>query len=122
MARHTITTAAVERLQRYPFPGNVRELRNLVERACILARDTAIGPQDLPALDGVATVHGGEEALDGFVASLPESVNLRDTLDEVERRILQRALEAAGGVQAEAARSLGLSRSDIGYKIRKLGL
>ncbi len=122
MPRHTITPAAVEQLQRYPFPGNVRELRNLVERACILARETAIGPHELPALDGEAEASGGEAPLDGFVASLPGSLDLRDTLDEVERRILQRALEAAGGVQAEAARSLGLSRSDIGYKIRKLGL
>ena len=122
MPRRTIAPAAVDRLRHYPFPGNVRELRNLVERACILSRGDAIGPHDLPVLDDGPAASGREDGLEAFVAALPASIDLRETLDEVERHVLERFLEDAGGVQAEAARKLGLSRSDIGYKIRKLGL
>jgi transcriptional regulator with GAF, ATPase, and Fis domain len=49
-------------------------------------------------------------------------VELRHTLEEIERELLVRALRAAQGVQAEAARSLELSRSDVAYKIRKYAL
>jgi transcriptional regulator with GAF, ATPase, and Fis domain len=119
----TLSPAALAKLFRYSFPGNVRELRNLIERASILARSDVIGPADLPeltSLDGAA----GTEAptVDGWLATLGERVDLRETLAGVERRLVARALAAADGVQAEAARRLGLSRSDLSYKLRRLGL
>ena len=99
------------------FPGNVRELRNLIERASILARSAVIGAEDLPDLAAPAGAEG--DGLGRFVAGLPESLDLRGTLREIEAALIDRALEAAGGVQAEAARHLGLSRSDLGYKIKR---
>jgi transcriptional regulator with GAF, ATPase, and Fis domain len=112
-------------LERYDYPGNVRELRNLIERAQILARGDSLGPEDF----GVAASGGdgaslgvGEARRQEWMSALPPSIELRATVEEVERLLIERALKAAGGVQAEAARGLGLTRSDIAYKIRKYGI
>lgn len=118
---------ALNKLSRYPFPGNVRELRNLLERAYILSRDEAFGAADFPVETGegagsAASSGSPEPSLGGWIASLPTVSELRVVIDEVERAILERALRDADGVQAEAARALGISRSDMNYKVRKHGL
>ena len=119
-----IRAEALAKLARYRFPGNVRELRNLLERACILARGDALGPDDFP-LDSMdpdfdrMTDRETPESAGTFVASLPEKVDLRQVMHSVERALLARALRAGDGVQAEAARGLGISRSDMAYKLRK---
>ncbi len=123
MPPRKLAPAALEKLTRYSFPGNVRELRNLIERASILARQEVIGPADLPGLTSEDGAAAGEVAgLDAWLGSLGERLDLRETLAEVERRLVARVLNEAGGVQAEAARRLGLSRSDLSYKLRRLGL
>ncbi len=110
----TICPAAIEKLASYRFPGNVRELRNLIERACILARGPEIGPEDfLLASDGGAPAPPPDSGRGG---------DLRTALEEVEQDMIRRALRAAGGVQAQAARRLGISRSDMTYKIKKYGI
>lgn len=124
-----VSAAALDKLRRYAFPGNVRELRNLIERACILSSNDEIGPIDFLLPPDEADVEPAaesatESALDpveALLASLPETVDLRRTLRSIESAIVGRALRASDGVQAEAARRLGLSRSDLGYKLRKLG-
>jgi DNA-binding NtrC family response regulator len=119
----TFSPDALAKLSAYSFPGNVRELRNLVERATILTRSEEIRAVDLPDLGGEGNDAGsGTGSLEQWLASLGERPDLRETLVDVERRLVQRALSAASGVQAEAARRLGLSRSDLSYKIKKLGL
>jgi transcriptional regulator with GAF, ATPase, and Fis domain len=110
----SLTPAALQRLQAYRFPGNVRELRNLIERACILATGPAIEPEDL-LLPGAAA---GEE-VETWMGQLPLPAQLPAVLARVERALIARALERAGGVQAEAARLLGVSRSDLHYKLHK---
>ena len=65
---------------------------------------------------------GGESRGTRWMAALPERFELRGTLDELERELLVRALREANGVQAEAARRLGLTRSDVAYRLRKFGL
>ncbi len=105
----TISAEAVAALQAYDFPGNVRELRNLLERAAILARGPCIDVRDLPPLAPPASVSGA----DG---------DLRAELESLERSLVARALADAGGVQAEAARRLGLSRSHLAYRLKRLGL
>jgi transcriptional regulator with GAF, ATPase, and Fis domain len=119
-----IGQAAMDRLRCYVFPGNVRELRNLIERACILAAGDTIGPEDLPLTDGAldATHRGAagtDDLLGRYLATLPQFVSLRAILEDMEWRLMQRALAGAQGVQAEAARRLGLSRSDMTYKLRR---
>jgi len=65
---------------------------------------------------------GNGYALRKWIASLPESFDLRHLQADVEREIVQRALAASAGVAAQAARKLGLSRSDLAYKLRRLGI
>jgi two-component system, NtrC family, response regulator len=93
----------------------LRELRNLIERAAILARGARIEAGDLPwraGADGGTTPAG----------SLPDTIDLPATIAALERDLVRRALVAAGGVQAEAARRLGISRSLLAYKLKALGL
>ena len=108
------------RLVEYGFPGNVRELRNLIERASILARGPAIEAVDLPLGGGGRSASG--DGPGAFVETLPETVDLAATMTLVERHLVLRALALPGGVQAEAARRLGISRSLLSYKLKALGL
>lgn len=114
-----ISLKAVEKLKRYDFPGNTRELRNLIERALILSSRTELGPDDflLARTDPTAVVESDGNL--SWIASMPEAVNLRELLEEVEKGLILRALKSSDGVQAEAARRLQLSRSDLAYKLTK---
>ncbi|MFP5206969.1 MAG: sigma-54-dependent transcriptional regulator [Acidobacteriota bacterium] len=119
-----ISAAALQKLARYSFPGNVRELKNLLERALILGQDAELLPEDffLPQNAAAAPLRSGQLPLEALAEQMPRQLNLRETMAALERALIVRSLELAGGVQAEAARSLGLSRSDLGYKIGKHGL
>jgi two-component system NtrC family response regulator len=92
-------------------------LRNLLERACILAAGETISEDDLLLSSRIS--NDGKQK---WIAQLPETIMLVEQLESIERDLLQRALKASDGVQAEAARRLGISRSDIAYKIKKYGL
>jgi DNA-binding NtrC family response regulator len=117
-----ISSAAIEKLKRYDFPGNIRELRNLIERALILSVGPEIGPDDFPlALTDEKTDVGSDGYL-SWIDSIPQPVNLRELLEDLEKGLLLRALKSSSGVQAEAARQLQLSRSDISYKLTKYGI
>lgn len=113
--------ATVAKLCRYSFPGNIRELRNLLERAHILARGSCLEPEDFPLEmeSSALSQTSSAELTRGLVARFPESLDLRETLSKIETAFIHRALESSKGVQAEAARKLNLSRSDLGYKISK---
>ncbi len=102
-----LTPAALGKLESYDFPGNVRELRNLIERAIILAAG-----EDLDADDFPIDLPAGRIAADAN-SSLPQA------MVAFERRLIVDALARSKGVQAEAARQLGVSRSDLSYKIKK---
>ncbi|MBL0061137.1 MAG: sigma-54-dependent Fis family transcriptional regulator [bacterium] len=122
-----LSTQARKALMFYSFPGNVRELRNLVERASILATSQEIGPELFPVTPGVSGADSADAKsskidIEDWLVTLPDTVDLAQTVAEVERSLLLRALSAANGVQAAAARSLGISRSDIQYKLRKHGI
>ena len=106
-------------LQRWKWPGNVRQLQNVVERAATLSDSDVLGPECLPpALRGEA--FGAVET-----ASLPElaeGFSLERYLDATEERHLQAALVAAGGVKTRAASLLGLSFRSFRYRLAKYGL
>lgn len=118
-----ISPEALQEVTRYDFPGNIRELRNLLERAHILGSATEITAEELPIR---ATVGGAASPqsvdLREWIRMLPLTINLHDTLTEFEKSLIERAMEEAKGVQAEAARMLGLSRSDMGYKVTKYAI
>ncbi len=118
-----ITPAAIAVLQRYHFPGNVRELRNLIERAYILSGEGDLGPDNfLVPGTGADTEANGITGGSAGPGTLPERVNLPEYLDQMEKSLVERMLEAAGGRQAEAARRLGISRSVLSYKLTKYGI
>lgn len=114
-----ISMTALEKLKRYHFPGNIRELRNLIERALILSVAPEIGPDDLPLARTDDQTPSESDGDLSWIASMPEAVNLREFLEEVEKGLILRALKSSDGVQAEAARRLQLSRSDLAYKLAK---
>jgi DNA-binding NtrC family response regulator len=117
-----ISAAAIEKLRRYDFPGNIRELKNLIERALILSVGTEIGSDDFPLAPSEEKSEGASDGHLQWITSLPNAVNLRELLEEIEKGLIIRALRSSGGVQAEAARQLQLSRSDISYKLTKFGI
>jgi DNA-binding NtrC family response regulator len=113
-----LSPAAMERFLAYPWPGNVRQLESAVERAVILAEGDVIEENHLPA--EIVTVHswpsgqnvGAEiDILDGGLG-----------LEEVEKRLLTRAMERSGGVIAKAARLLGLTYRTMQYRLDKHGI
>lgn len=120
-----ISTNAMRTLVSYDFPGNIRELKNLIERACILAAGDEIMPENLPMLAPVhpstyAVADGvGGLTLNKLAEMMPETLDLREFLSSVEKAVIERALRSTGGAQAEAARGLGLSRSHVSYKLSK---
>jgi DNA-binding NtrC family response regulator len=97
-------------LSRYSWPGNIRELRNVIERAVVLADGPVLGIEQLP------------ERLHALVVPRPASTSMRDQMDELERRNLREALQEAGGNRTHAARRLGISRRALLYKLKKYGL
>lgn len=121
-----ISAQAIYALQRYPFPGNLRELKNLIERAYILSSNEELQPDDLllARTDAAARAGGnGNQALAAAAAaSAGNSFDLTDLLEQTEKDLIIRTLTAAGGAQAEAARRMGLSRSALGYKLNKYGI
>ncbi|HXJ05380.1 MAG TPA: sigma-54 dependent transcriptional regulator [Candidatus Acidoferrum sp.] len=121
--KHDLSSAALKYLMNYSFPGNIRELRNLIERACILAMSKQIELESFPVADSRRKLDTPDGAAPrNWVDFLPESVQLREFLSGAEKTLIERALKETGGAQAEAARRLGLSRSDLSYKLSKYGI
>jgi len=118
----TINREAIEKLKRYDFPGNIRELRNLMERALILSSGPELMPADFPLGPSTTQPSSSSSSSMDWINTLPESLSLRNLLEDVEKSLISRALQSSGGVQAEAARRLQLSRSDLSYKLGKFGL
>jgi DNA-binding NtrC family response regulator len=102
-----ISKRAMEKLASYEFPGNIRELRNLIERAMILSVSVEIGPDDFPIVGSHNTSAHSNGGL-GCMTLIPEAVNLREFLENLEKALILRALNSSEGVQAEAARRLHL--------------
>jgi two-component system response regulator PilR (NtrC family) len=109
---------ALRALEAYPFPGNVRELENVLERAVALASGQTIGLGDLPKeLSGAAA-----QPMPALVGLPEDGCNLDDVLGEVERRLLLQALERSGGVRIQAAKLLGVSLRSLRYRFQKHAL
>ncbi|MCA9490885.1 MAG: sigma-54-dependent Fis family transcriptional regulator, partial [Myxococcales bacterium] len=115
-----VTPRLMEKLCAYDWPGNVRQLEHLVERAVILERSAEIDDVRLPE----EVTPGGTSSSTPQTEQLlpPVGVTLQDWLLRFEREVIVAALKEAGGVQAKAARRLGISRSNLNYRIGRLDL
>jgi two-component system response regulator PilR (NtrC family) len=113
------TPEALRALQDYDYPGNVRELENIVERAVTLTGGKELGPDSLPALRP-APAAGTRDA--DALAFSDGGIDLDRVLGDYERRIIERALDQSGGVRKRAAQLLGISFRSLRYRLAKLGM
>jgi two-component system NtrC family response regulator len=105
---------ALQAIYQHSWPGNVRELENALERAVIMTGDE-IQPSDLPL--AILSDKGDHDEM-----GLPAGLTITEAVEDLERRMIQRALAAADGVQAHAAESLGITKSNLAYKMKKYGI
>ena len=123
----TLPADAVESLARYDFPGNVRELENILERALALTEGELIAAEHLRL-----TLRAGEAAEPVDVAgtgvgaarggALAQGISLQDYLDQMERVAIHEALERAGHNRTAAARLLGVTFRSLRYRLQRLGI
>jgi len=127
-------------LSAFDWPGNVRQLENAVYRAIVLADAPYLQPHDFPAISGVAppamaaepaaTVHVQPVGSGQLMPDLPQAIPVRilderghlRTLEEIERDLIQLAIEIYAGHMSEVARRLGIGRSTLYRKVREQGL
>jgi two-component system NtrC family response regulator len=107
-----VTAEARDILMRYTYPGNVRELENIIERAVVLSKGGMITTKDLPL--HIQTTDSEER-----ICVKKKGAFLNDTLETVERGLIIESLKDAGGVQTKAAEKLGISERVLRYKLKK---
>jgi two-component system, NtrC family, response regulator PilR len=115
-----LSEAALRQLRAHDYPGNVRELENVLERALTLSESETIGPEEIrlraaPRQAPVKAPGGGGAVVD---PSLP----LSEQLEAIEREAIEQALEQARYNKTEAAKLLGMSFRQLRYRIKKLGI
>ena len=105
-----LSPAAAKMLEQYQWPGNIRELRNAIERSMLLMDREWLEPEDFSGLTRSVTAAQFKLPPEGL------------SLEEVERQLLVQALERAGGNQTRAADLLGINRDQVRYRVEKFGL
>lgn len=110
-----LSPQALETLKGYRFPGNVRELENMLERAYTLCENERIEASDLRLSDAACSAEAGEP-------DLAQIDNLEDYLENVERKLILQALEETRWNRTAAAQRLNLSFRSMRYRLKKLGL
>jgi two-component system NtrC family response regulator len=108
-----ITSEARDLLLKYDYPGNVRELENIIERAVVISRNSVISVDDLPFDE--------ERIYPEYTGKKGEGL-LRGSIEEMERKLILEAMEKSGDHQTKAAEILGISERMLRYKLKKYGL
>ncbi len=122
-----VSEAAMMLLANYDYPGNVRELSNIIERAVALESSDQIRPQSLPPamLESVEKETAepiSRRELTGDRIDADNGASLDTILEQHERRYIEAALKKTGGVKTEAAKELGISFRSLRYRLQKLGM
>lgn len=112
--RRAFSTEAMDYLSGYDWPGNIRQLENVVERCLVLASHEVITVEDLPQ-----EIRDEETQLKSAVDLLPVKLDLGDTLEKIEAALIRRALVRSEFVQVKAAEMLNISKSLLQYKLKK---
>ncbi|MFZ4436984.1 MAG: sigma-54-dependent transcriptional regulator [Syntrophales bacterium] len=113
----TISAYALELLMQYPFPGNIRELQNIIERSVALETSNIILPENL-IISGEITEEKGKA-----IPDLPDDgLNLNDELALFEKGLIEKALKKVGGSKSRAAELLKISYDSLHYRSEKLGI
>ncbi len=113
-----VSEGAMRRLLDYPWPGNIRELENVVERSMVLDQGDELREESLPP-QLLSRGAGGVAAIDQLPAT---GLDLDAYLGEIEKSLLLKALERSGGVRKQAAALLGITFRSIRYRLSKFGL
>jgi two-component system NtrC family response regulator len=111
-----LSAGAWKALYNYGWPGNVRELENAIERAVVLSSDGQIDLEDLPV-----ELSGKQEALD-VERFIPLGAPLQTTLEQIEEKLVRRALKQCNNIQSHAAEMLGITKSLIQHKMKKYNI
>ena len=115
-----ISTEAMEILKKYDYPGNVRELENLLERTVALEGGSMVLPESLPPM--VNTVSGRKMASSNEIEMGNEGVELDKVMGQIEKELLIKAIHSANGVKKRAAKLLHISFRSMRYRIEKYNL
>lgn len=126
----SLTQTAIESLAHYSWPGNIRELANLIERLSILYPNGVIDVHDIPekyqakeVLDNLPEEDEVESDLSLRMPRLPKNgVDLKDHINSIEASLIKQALDESNGVVAHAAKKLNMGRTTLVEKMRKLGM
>ncbi|WP_462325103.1 sigma-54-dependent transcriptional regulator [Desulfoplanes sp.] len=113
----TLTTKALQGLTAYEWPGNVRQLQNVIERSVVLSPHETIGLDDLPA-----ELKDEETQFKSAVDLLPSELDLARTMEKIEAALIRRALVQSQFVKVKAAELLGISKSLLQYKLKKYAI
>jgi DNA-binding NtrC family response regulator len=111
-----ISDSAMDKLLSYHWPGNIRELENVIERAVVLCDRKFIDIKDLPLLSSATSEKLPPDVLDRF------RLNLNDTLANIEKQLIERAMNETAGNKSQAAKLLGIQTSLLYYKLEKFGI
>jgi transcriptional regulator with PAS, ATPase and Fis domain len=113
-----ISSVALQMLMAFPWPGNIRELKNIIESAAVIAENGYIEPAQLPAkITGQFNSSSGTNKI-----SLPVNLPLDERLNEIEKSMIIEALRRTGGVQVRATELLGINQRSLWHRIKKHGI
>ncbi len=117
---NAISADAMEQLKKYDYPGNVRELENLIERTVALEGGATILPESLPPV--VNTPSGRKMASSHEIQVGDEGVDLEKVIGQIEKELLIKAIHQANGVKKKAAKLLNISFRSMRYRVEKYSL
>lgn len=115
----TISAYAMELLLEYQFPGNIRELKNIIERSVALETSNIILPDNLIISEVIGGINSGTHSSPGIADGV---VNLNEELAICEKNLIEKALKQANGSKSKAAELLGITYDSLHYRCEKLGM
>ena len=118
-ARPAVADRAMQALARYDWPGNIRELQNILERACLLADECVIDLAQLPAEIAETDRQAPADSPGPIPEARQDPPKSGNALENMEKTLIIKALGEHNGNQTRTAKALGISRDNLRYRIKK---